>query len=181
MIIMPSWQLHKKWAEKIGLDVDLSSKIDRIIDENGADLRGLELLKKLSEEGLNAESNNVLRAVILHNVLDCIRDIIWELGKEPVSLIPPSKILDIAYGECIDRNYIILGRRPNLSDLKEVIAELEPFSDEVVADIISELESEGLHDVGPCRRINEKYVRWLINDYPGLEKYEKEFWRKLSD
>ncbi|RUM34894.1 MAG: hypothetical protein DSY33_00915 [Archaeoglobus sp.] len=90
---MPSWSLHKHWAEKIGLDTGISEKVDRIIDGEWADIRGGRLREKLNEAGLLEGSikEETFRAVTLHNIMDCLRDFIWELGREPVSLIPPKK------------------------------------------------------------------------------------------
>ncbi len=81
----PSWDLHKRWAEKLGINGRVSEDVDRAIDEEGADVRGERLIEKLSEMGLLKEEvrEETFRAVALHNIMDCLRDLIWELGRNP--------------------------------------------------------------------------------------------------
>ena len=175
---MHSWTLHKHWAKKMGINEEISKEVDRAIDEEGGDLRGKKLLEKLNKKGLLNDSvkEETFKAVVLHNVMDCLRDFIWEMGSEPINLIPPEKLLRVAYHMCVDREYVFIGVRPSVRDFENMVESLEIYSKELVDDIISELSKKGLREVGLCYRIKkEKYVRWLMEEIPELEKYRK-YW-----
>ncbi len=88
-------------------------------------------------------------------------------GKKPVRLIPLEKMLKIAYGMCIDRGYVFVGGRPSLRDFEEVINTLKVFSRELIYDIVNEISSKGLREIGYCHRINKKYIRQLMEEVPG--------------
>ena len=56
--------------------------------------------------------------VALHNVMDCLRDFILNVGLDFVEDVPnKKKLIKTAYGMCVDREYISLTKYSLLTPL----------------------------------------------------------------
>jgi hypothetical protein len=166
---MVSFNLHEKWAKRLGIDMHIVRKVNEIIDPH--DIRGEGLIKHLKEKGIF--NDDAIEAAILHHFLDCLRDLIKELGKEPTKIIHHDDLLEIAYGMCIDRGYSFLLDPFYPAKFSKVRDELKRYAKELIDDILQDIK--GIKDVGRLHRINKKYIRWLMRKYEKLKNYSNQW------
>jgi hypothetical protein len=94
---MPSWKVHRLWAQRLGLNTALSQEVDKIIDLN-EEFEGFRVghdwikgsignfetavglfYKKFGVEGV--------KAMMLHGVLDYMADLLKEKGKDDEEIL----------------------------------------------------------------------------------------------
>ncbi len=166
---MPSWRLHERWAERLGIPSWIAREVDQIIDagrrHDAGKIKRERLLKEIF--GVNVDTGpkvdvdtsgelwrelikrfhdkNALilavKASYLHHLLDSVRDVIKSFGNKPLSQVPPEGI--IMEAERRMRVGVILKQDPTLNH--ELYEEVRGFilrnAAEIVNDIISELGS----------------------------------------
>ena len=172
---MPSWRLHRKWAMRLGIRIDVARIVDETIDEELRDIRGRELIEKLHERGLTLDED-VVKAIILHHIMDCLRDLIQGLGRKPtkaiVEKLGSQRLVEDASAIAVERGYAMLFGPLDLWRFTKIAESLKPYSDQLVQDIIDELALKGtLRDVGTLFRVKKKFVRWYAQKVPEIKKF----------
>ena len=172
---MPSWRLHRKWAMKLGVKVDIARIVDETIDEELRDIRGYELIEKLHERRLTLDED-VIKAVVLHHIMDCLRDLIQGLGREPINVIieklGSQQLIEDASAMAIERGCATLFGPLNLWRFIKIAESLKPYSDQLVQDIIDELVLKGaLRDVGTLPKVKKKFIKWYAQKAPEIKKF----------
>ncbi len=169
-----SWRLHRKWAERLGIDLEVSRTVDAVMDEVQPDRWPSEVVNRLAR--LRATKRDDFdRALILHVLLDKLRDFMKRLlregGDEPVRFLmeaEPGVLLDVAKMLMIDVGRVDFNM---LREIDGVVKQLKPHSREVVEDVLSELglsRDEGVLSFGKRWR---KYLRYIVERVPEFRRF----------
>jgi len=159
---------------KLGVKVDVARIVDETIDEELRDIRGYELIEKLHEKGLTL-NEDVIKAIVLHHIMECLRDLIQGLGREPTKVIMEKlgsqQLVEDASAIAIERGYITFPAGPlTLWKFIKMAESLKPYSDQLVQDIMDELALKGaLKDVGTLSKVKKKFVKWYARKVPEIK------------
>jgi len=160
---------------KLGVEVNIARIVDETIDEELRDIRGYELIEKLHKRGLTLDED-VIKAIILHHIMDCLRDLIQGLGREPTKMIMEKlgsqRLVEDASAMAIERGYAMLFGPLSVWRFTKIAESLKPYSDQLVQDIIDELALKGaLRNVGTLSKVKRKFVEWYAQKVPEIRKF----------
>jgi len=190
---MPSWDLHNKWASMMGIPLDISKKVNEIIDNMS--VHDLGEIKRISMRtpvhpgrGIYAKfpkitvpTDTILRrilentysdpvklkyafkATILHHWLDKIAKVITMFGTE---VIRDSEYV-INYAERLLTVYL------DNDAYNEVRSFIKKNARNIIRDIADELTRKGVSDIGPEIFFNALDEFRRRNGWPGLVYIDK--------
>jgi|GEM_PF-2450405 hypothetical protein len=187
---MPSWRIHEKWAEKMGIPLDVARKVNEMIDSNYLHDLGKNKRSPIHPPIPIGRGMYAYPPKITVRTSDTLKDLLeFEYGDDPVKL--HSSIKASILHHCLDGIAKYISNEGTVIEQTEKatdyairyagdVASLDPntfeevenfiraFADDLVHEIVTELKAKGVENTGPepfFRLLNE--VRKKMN-YPGM-------------
>jgi hypothetical protein len=162
---VPSWKLHRRWAERYGIPEHIASSVDKLIDGGAVhDLGEVKKPRIRSPTGMEIPLRPVhtsfglvyalkvlfgggsdyvyaVRAALLHHFLDKVERVLRECGAS-ICGARPDAVVDAAYAKMLQHGLDMLSR----DELEKIYMFLKVNASDVVKDIVAD---RGLSPIGP--------------------------------
>jgi len=172
-----SLSLHRKWAERLRIDLRISRAVDTVIDEVQPDRLPGDVVQRLEDLRARGE-RDFDRALVLHALLDKLRDFMARLvggmrgeAAEFLARAKPGVLLDVAKMLVVDTGRVEFTM---LSVLDEVVEELKPHARELAMDVLQELRPAAREGPLVFGRQWKKYLRYIVERVPEFKCFISE-------